>query len=70
MGRSALHPGLQCTATGVSVHCVRTCSAVRPKRDNGHGISLLMLVTSGGDVSGAVLSGFSLQSVALSEEGF
>ena len=23
MGRSALHPGLQCTASGVSVHCVQ-----------------------------------------------
>ena len=37
MGRSALYPGLQCTASGVSVHCVRTCSALRPKRENGHG---------------------------------
>lgn len=34
------------------------------------GISLLMLAMSEGDVSGAVLLGFSLQSVALSEEGF
>ena len=32
MGRSALQPGLQCTASGVSVHCVRTCSALRPKQ--------------------------------------
>ena len=36
MGRSALHPGLQCTATGVSVHCVRTCSALRPKQSQTH----------------------------------
>ena len=61
---------MQCTAMVDAVHCKDGCSALRPKRDNGHGISLLMLVTSGGDVSGAVLSGFSLQSVALSEEGF
>lgn len=63
MGRSALHPGLQCTASALSVHCVQN-----GKTDMG--ISLLMLAMSEGDVSGAVLLGFSLQSVALSEEGF
>lgn len=36
MGRSALHPGLQCTASRVSVHCVRTCSALRPKQSQTH----------------------------------
>ena len=36
MGRSALQPGFQCTASGVSVHCVRTCSALRPKQSQTH----------------------------------
>ena len=61
MGRSALHPGLQCTASGVSVHCVRTCSALRPKQSQTHVLAGAVANVCGGGCNALRLRGAKLE---------